>query len=138
MAHECFGPVSIVVSYDSEEELLLAADLFDGQLAAAIHGEVSDAVAAQLVSRLRGRVGRLVWNAWPTGVVVSWATHHGGPYPATTNSMTSVGTSAVDRFLRPLCYQGFPDSLLPPALRSDNPWSLPRAVDAGQNSTERK
>jgi NADP-dependent aldehyde dehydrogenase len=74
--------------------------------------------------------GRLLWNEWPTGVTVSWAQQHGGPYPATTTpTTTSVGTAAVERFLRPVAWQGFPDALLPEALREANPWQLPRRTD---------
>jgi NADP-dependent aldehyde dehydrogenase len=79
---------------------------------------------------LAERVGRVVWNGWPTGVSVTYAQHHGGPYPATTSvQATSVGTAAIDRFLRPITYQGAPEAVLPPALREDNPWHLPRRVD---------
>jgi NADP-dependent aldehyde dehydrogenase len=68
-------------------------------------------------------VGRAVWNGWPTGVSVTYAQHHGGPYPATTSvQTTSVGTAAIDRFLRPVTYQGAPEAVLPLALREDNPW----------------
>ena len=85
---------------------------------------------ATLMDVLTERVGRVVWNGWPTGVSVTYAQHHGGPYPATTSvQTTSVGTSAIDRFLRPVTYQDAPDDVLPPALREDNPWRLPRRVD---------
>ena len=74
--------------------------------------------------------GRLLWNYWPTGVTVSWAQQHGGPYPATTApTTTSVGTAAIDRFLRPVAWQGFPDTLLPPPIQEANPWHLPRRTD---------
>ena len=73
---------------------------------------------------------RVVWKGWPTGVSVTYAQHHGGPYPATTSvQTTSVGTAAIDRFLRPVTYQGAPEAVLPPALRQDNPWHLPRRVN---------
>jgi len=72
----------------------------------------------------------VLWNGWPTGVSVTYAQQHGGPYPATTSSTTtSVGTAAVRRFLRPVAYQNLPDSLLPPALQEDNPWGITRRVD---------
>jgi NADP-dependent aldehyde dehydrogenase len=127
---ECFGPGALVVSYASEEELLAAARAFDGQLTATIHGSGQEPVSSALLEALTERVGRVVWNGWPTGVSVTYAQHHGGPYPATTSvQTTSVGTAAIDRFLRPVTYQDAPAELLPPALREDNPWHLPRRVD---------
>jgi NADP-dependent aldehyde dehydrogenase len=127
---ECFGPAAIVVSYGSAEELLAAARVFDGQLTATIHGSGEEPVTSPLLDLLTERVGRVVWNGWPTGVSVTYAQHHGGPYPATTSvQTTSVGTSAIDRFLRPVTYQDAPDDVLPPALKEDNPWRLPRRVD---------
>jgi NADP-dependent aldehyde dehydrogenase len=130
MTQECFGPAAIVVSYGSEEELLAAARVFDGQLTATIHGSEQEPVTSTLIDVLAERVGRVVCNGWPTGVSVSYAQHHGGPYPATTAiQTTSVGTSAIDRFLRPVTYQDAPNDVLPPVLQEDNPWRLPRRVD---------
>ena len=130
MTQECFGPAALVVSYSSGEELLAAARAFDGQLTATIHGSGQEPVTSTLVDVLSERVGRVVWNGWPTGVSVTYAQHHGGPYPATTSiQTTSVGTAAIDRFLRPVTYQDVPGDVLPPALREDNPWGLPRRVD---------
>lgn len=130
MTQECFGPAALVVSYGSEEELLAAARVFDGQLTATIHGSGHEPVVSTLMEVLSERAGRVVWNGWPTGVSVTYAQHHGGPYPATTSvQTTSVGTAAIDRFLRPVTYQDAPDDVLPPALREDNPWRLPRRVD---------
>jgi NADP-dependent aldehyde dehydrogenase len=83
-----------------------------------------------LLQRLTQKVGRLIINGFPTGVEVSYAMQHGGPYPATTDSRTtSVGTAAMSRFARPLCYQGFPDDLLPDALKNANPLNIWRLVD---------
>ena len=130
LIQECFGPAAIVVSYGSEEELLAAARVFEGQLTATIHGSGQEPVSAPLRDVLSERVGRVVWNGWPTGVSVTYAQHHGGPYPATTSiQTTSVGAAAIDRFLRPVTYQDAPDDVLPPALQEDNPWRLPRRVD---------
>jgi NADP-dependent aldehyde dehydrogenase len=130
LTQECFGPAALVVSYSSEDELLAAARVFDGQLTATIHGSGQEPVTSALLDVLTERVGRVVWNGWPTGVSVSYAQHHGGPYPATTSvQTTSVGTAAIDRFLRPVTYQEAPDDVLPPALQEDNPWRLPRRVD---------
>jgi NADP-dependent aldehyde dehydrogenase len=127
---ECFGPASLVVRYADDGELLAAASALDGQLAAAVHGQETDAVVPALLARLTDRAGRVLWNGWPTGVSVTAAMQHGGPYPATTAPLhTSVGTAAILRFLRPVCYQSVPDHLLPPALREDNPLGIARAVD---------
>ena len=125
---ECFGPTVLVASYDSEDELLTVAEMIDGQLTATIVGEEGDRVLAPLMQALALKAGRLLWNAWPTGVSVTYAQHHGGPYPATTSpTITSVGTAAIARFLRPVAYQNFPQWLLPAALRDDT--TLPRLVD---------
>ncbi|ONK09684.1 aldehyde dehydrogenase (NADP(+)) [Streptomyces sp. MP131-18] len=127
---ECFGPAALVVTYTEESQLVALAGALDGQLTATIVGEDDDAVAPELVRLLADRAGRVLWNQWPTGVSVTYAQQHGGPYPATTApTTTSVGTAAISRFLRPVAYQGFPDHLLPDALKETNPESLPRLVD---------
>jgi NADP-dependent aldehyde dehydrogenase len=127
---ECFGPTSLVVGYGDDEELLAGAEAFDGQLTATVHGEETDAVVPALMAVLGARAGRVIWNGWPTGVSVTWAMEHGGPYPATTAPLhTSVGTAAIHRFLRPVSFQSVPDRFLPPALREANPLSIPRRVD---------
>jgi NADP-dependent aldehyde dehydrogenase len=127
---ECFGPTVLVVAYSDEAELLDVARAIDGQLTATIVGEPDDEVAPELVRRLAGKAGRLLWNQWPTGVSVTYAQQHGGPYPATTSpTTTSVGTAAIGRFLRPVAYQGFPSQLLPEVLRGEGPVGVPRRVD---------
>ncbi|MDT0444764.1 aldehyde dehydrogenase (NADP(+)) [Streptomyces johnsoniae] len=127
---ECFGPAALVVTYAEESQLVALAGALDGQLTATIVGEDDDAVAPELVRLLADRAGRVLWNQWPTGVSVTYAQQHGGPYPATTApTTTSVGTAAISRFLRPVAYQGFPEHLLPDALKEANPESLPRLVD---------
>lgn len=130
---ECFGPTSVVVEYDGPEGALAAAAELRGQLTATIHAEDHEAAAvAPLARLLRDRAGRLVWNGWPTGVAVSRAMHHGGPFPATTHAEhTSVGGTALRRFSRPVVYQDYPAALLPPALQHDNPLGLLRRVDGG-------
>ncbi|WP_179956930.1 aldehyde dehydrogenase (NADP(+)) [Amycolatopsis anabasis] len=128
---ECFGPASLVVTYSGQAELRKLLDDLEPGLTATVHAEESevDEVRA-LLPALTRLAGRLLWNDWPTGVTVSWAQQHGGPYPATTApTTTSVGAAAIDRFLRPVAWQGFPDVLLPPALREANPWQLPRRID---------
>ncbi|WP_426998109.1 aldehyde dehydrogenase family protein [Pseudarthrobacter sp. N5] len=126
---ECFGPTAVVVAYDDESQLPGIAESFEGQLTATIHGTDS-CQAAGLVEILTRKAGRVLWNQWPTGVSVTYAQQHGGPYPATTAAgSTSVGTAAIERFLRPVAYQGFPQHLLPEALREENLLGVPRLVD---------
>jgi NADP-dependent aldehyde dehydrogenase len=127
---ECFGPTAIIVTYANQDELLAAAGAFDGQLTASVQGEADDAIGRSLVRLLTPSVGRLLWNGWPTGVSVTYAMQHGGPYPATTASgFTSVGTTSIERFLRPVSYQGVPNDILPPEVLDDNPWGVPQRVD---------
>ena len=129
---ECFGPVSIVVEYADESELFAGVEAFGGNLTATIHGEAdADAdLAAKLLPLLGDRAGRVIWNGWPTGVAVTWAMQHGGPFPATVGSNdTSVGVTAARRFQRPVSYQDTPDPLLPASLRTTNPLGLTRRLD---------
>jgi NADP-dependent aldehyde dehydrogenase len=126
---ECFGPTAVVVAYDDESQLPQIAETFEGQLTATIHGTDFCQVDG-LVEILARKAGRVLWNQWSTGVSVTYAQQHGGPYPATTAAgSTSVGTAAIERFLRPVAYQGFPQHLLPEALREENPLGVPRLVD---------
>jgi len=122
VATEVFGPFTVIVLAETEEEILACARALEGQLTATLHATEADLAALEpLVSILEQKAGRLVFNAFPTGVEVSSAMNHGGPWPATSDvRFTSVGTAAILRFARPVCYQGFPQSLLPPALRDKN------------------
>jgi NADP-dependent aldehyde dehydrogenase len=131
LREEIYGPVSILVDCRDPSELLAVAKAMHGHLTATILGTAEElAQHAELVRVLESRVGRLIWNGFPTGLEVGPATHHGGPYPATTDPrFTSVGTAAVQRFARPLCFQDFPDEALPPALRDGNPLGIWRLVD---------
>ena len=117
---ECFGPTSIIVEYENLDEALAGARAFEGNLTATVHAEPGEEdFARPLLRELQDRAGRLVWNGWPTGVAVSWAQHHGGPYPATTAPLhTSVGMTAIRRYLRPVAYQDVPQGLLPEVLRN--------------------
>jgi acyl-CoA reductase-like NAD-dependent aldehyde dehydrogenase len=117
LRHEHFGPVTIVVRCDAGD-MDDAAAQFDGQLTATIHADDADMTWAKgLLPTLVEKAGRIVWNGYPTGVAVVPAMHHGGPYPASTNSLhTSVGTTAIRRFLRPVVFQNLPASLLPKGL----------------------
>ncbi|WP_406050243.1 aldehyde dehydrogenase (NADP(+)) [Kribbella sp. NBC_00889] len=128
---ECFGPVSIVVEYSGVEELRAAVEAFDGNLTATLHAESSDTeLAAELLPLLTARAGRVLWNGWPTGVAVSWAQHHGGPFPSTVGSIhTSVGVTAARRFQRPVAYQDTPDAVLPDVLKDANPSGISRRVN---------
>lgn len=129
LQREMFGPASVVVLAQSPAEQLAIAGLIGGQLTATVHGEPGEDVSA-LVETLSAHAGRVLWNGWPTGVTVSYAQQHGGPFPATTApATTSVGTAAIARFLRPVTYQDLPEESLPPSLRSDNPWGIVRRVD---------
>ena len=116
---ECFGPTTIVVDAPDDADLVCAARTFTGELTASIHCGDDDKVVPQLISILMSRVGRIVFNGWPTGVAVTEAMSHGGPYPATTApTSTSVGTAAVDRFLRLVALQDMPAAYLPEPLRT--------------------
>ena len=128
LRQEMFGPASVVVEYTDESELPALAGLLEGQLTTTLQAEEDDDVAG-LAARLTAISGRVLWNGWPTGVTVSYAQHHGGPYPATTSATTSVGTAAIRRFLRPVAYQSFPASRLPAPLQDANPWRVPQRVD---------
>jgi NADP-dependent aldehyde dehydrogenase len=128
LRQEMFGPASLVVQYSDESELAALAGLLEGQLTTTLQAEAGDDIA-ELAGRLADISGRLLWNGWPTGVTVSYAQHHGGPYPATTSGTTSVGTAAIRRFLRPVAYQSFPQPRLPEPLQDANPWNVPQRVD---------
>jgi NADP-dependent aldehyde dehydrogenase len=132
LREECFGPLTVVVR-TPVPELVRAATSVPAGLAAALHigaGGEDDALAEALLPPLTERFGRILFDGFPTGVAVSWAQQHGGPYPATTSPLTtSVGARAIDRFLRPVAFQDVPDRLLPERLRDGNPWRLPRRVD---------
>jgi len=131
LEEEVFGPTTLVVLADEKADLLRIANQLSGHLTASLFGTPTDLANHQsLVTSLTRKVGRLIFNAFPTGVEVSNAMVHGGPYPATTAvQSTSVGTAAIRRFSRPICYQGFPAAALPPALKDENPEGLLRLVD---------
>ncbi len=131
LKQEVFGPCTLAVVCASREEMLRVARSFTGELSATVHGEASELREyADLIAVLERRVGRLVFNGFPTGVEVCPAMNHGGPYPATTDiHFTSVGTAAIYRFARPICYQNCPDDRLPDELKSANPLGIWRTVD---------
>ena len=123
LQEEVFGPAAILVEAQGTEELVAVAKNLEGQLTATLHGTPEDlAKAAELIAILEPKAGRLLVNGFPTGVEVCPSMHHGGPYPATTDErFTSVGTAAILRFVRPVCYQNFPQAALPPELQDSNP-----------------
>ena len=131
LAQEHFGPFAVIVRCEGPARMVEAARALEGSLTATVHAEAADLDAVRpLVDELRRRAGRLIWNGYPTGVAVTAAMMHGGPYPATTSSLhTSVGTAAIARWLRPVAFQSYPAGLLPPALRDENPLGLVRLVD---------
>jgi len=131
LAHEVFGSSSILVKCATVEEMIATIADLEGQLTATLQMEESDqADAARLLPTLSRKVGRVLANGWPTGVEVTHAMVHGGPFPSTSDGRsTSVGTLAMMRFLRPVCYQDVADAVLPPALQAANPWKLNRRVE---------
>ncbi|MYX17653.1 aldehyde dehydrogenase family protein [Streptomyces sp. SID8374] len=131
LQEEAFGAASTVVVCRDPDQLTEVADALRGQLTATVHhGEGDGPVAAELLPVLEDTAGRVLFDGWPTGVEVSHAMVHGGPFPATSDGRTtSVGTLALRRFLRPVCYQNLPAGLLPPELSDANPYGLPRRTD---------
>jgi NADP-dependent aldehyde dehydrogenase len=128
---EVFGPFSVIVGYPAATDLAaVVADLFPGNLTVTVHlgsGERDGTVGAMLAGLAR-HAGRVIVDGWPTGVAVTPAMQHGGPWPATTADATSVGTAAIRRFLRAVAFQNVPAALMPPAISDANPWSVPRTV----------
>jgi NADP-dependent aldehyde dehydrogenase len=120
-----------VVTGRSKEDVERIARSLEGHLTATVHGTPEDLEEYRdLIDILQQKVGRLIFNGFPTGIEPCNAVHHGGPYPATTDARTtSIGTAAIERFVRPVCFQDFPQPALPPELRDDNPRNIWRLVD---------
>jgi 2,5-dioxopentanoate dehydrogenase len=131
LEHEIFGPTTLIIRYSDSEELATVTRQLEGQLTATLQGTEADIKAfGELISVLESKAGRLIVNGFPTGVEVCHAMVHGGPYPATSDSRhTSVGTQAIYRFVRPVCYQDFPQAALPAELKDENPLGILRLVD---------
>ncbi|WP_420387065.1 aldehyde dehydrogenase (NADP(+)) [Roseivirga sp.] len=131
LQHEVFGPSTLLVNSSGKEDILNFARNLEGHLTATLFGTEADlAEYAELIDILEQKVGRIIFNSFPTGVEVCHSMVHGGPFPATTAPQTtSVGTAAIKRFARPVCYQGFPQSALPEALKDENPLGIWRLVD---------
>jgi len=128
---EIFGPATLFVRHSSRDQVLAIARSLEGHLTATIHGTEQDMHDfADLIAILETKVGRLVFNGFPTGVEVTHAMVHGGPYPSTSDGRsTSVGSRAIFRFTRLVCYQGFPDSALPDEMKDANPLGIWRMLD---------
>jgi NADP-dependent aldehyde dehydrogenase len=131
LAQEIFGPTTVVVGYQDRKQLLAVAEQLEGHLTATLQADESElGDYADLIDILSRKVGRLILNAYPTGVEVCHAMVHGGPFPATSDGRsTSVGSQAIFRFTRLVCYQSFPDAALPDELKSSNPLGIMRMVD---------
>jgi 2,5-dioxopentanoate dehydrogenase len=131
LASEVFGPETLLINYSKKDQILEAARGLHGHLTATVHGTEQDVVEfSELVAILENKVGRIIYNGYPTGLELCDATVHGGPYPASTDSRsTSVGTLAIFRFARPVCYQDFPDVALPDELKNENSLGIWRMVD---------
>ncbi len=131
LQREVFGPCSIVGACRDREAMLRFARQLEGQLTASIHGTTEDLLEyGELVHILERKVGRIIFNGFPTGIEVCPSMHHGGPYPAATHSFfTSIGTGSIYRFVRPVCYQGFPDEALPELIKNFNTRGCTRLID---------
>ena len=131
LADEIFGPDAILVHCNATHDYLRAARALSGHLTAAIFGDEDDLTAnRELIQILEQKAGRLIVNGFPTGVEVTHAMVHGGPYPSTSDPrFTSVGSLAIYRFARPVCFQNFPQALLPPELQDGNPLRIRRLRD---------
>jgi alpha-ketoglutaric semialdehyde dehydrogenase len=131
LSDEIFGPTTLLVSYTNDEQLLALTGSLEGQLTATVHGTEKDLLANRaLLKILETKAGRLLFNGFPTGVEVCHSMVHGGPYPATSDGRsTSVGTRAIFRFTRQVCFQSFPNVALPDELKDDNPLDIWRLVD---------
>lgn len=131
LTEELFGPCTLLVRYHDHAQLLTLAQALRGQLTATLHGtEIELLNYADLIAILEQKAGRVLLNGFPTGVEVCDAMIHGGPYPATSDSrFTSVGTQAIFRFARPVCYQNFPDAALPEELKDENPLGIWRRIN---------
>ncbi|NNF22076.1 MAG: aldehyde dehydrogenase family protein, partial [Saprospiraceae bacterium] len=129
--NEVFGPFTLLVSCENDTEFLKVAECLHGQLTCTIYGNEDEIVEEdQLAEILTTKCGRLIYNGVPTGVEVSHAMHHGGPFPSSSNGMyTSVGTAAIDRFARTVCFQNAPVKLLPDAIKPGNPLNIWRTVN---------
>lgn len=131
LRREVFGPFSLIIKCKNTKEMMEVAQVIEGQLTTTLIGTESEiSREGELIDALQEICGRFILNGVPTGVTVCWAMHHGGPYPATTDSrFTSVGPDGIRRFTRPICFQNWPDTLLPDELKDGNPLKIWRMVN---------
>ena len=130
LREECFGPLALVIRYADHQQLTRALRATDPALTFSVFAAPGDEDAPWLLELAETKAGRVIVNSFPTGVGVSWSMQHGGPWPATTSSSTtSVGAASIDRWTRPVTFQGVPADLLPEALRDDNPLGVPQRID---------
>ncbi|WP_031955007.1 aldehyde dehydrogenase family protein, partial [Acinetobacter baumannii] len=131
LQEEIFGPTTVIIEVEDKAQLIQALQSMNGQLTVTLIADEADLTEfADVVPVLEEKAGRLLINGYPTGVEVCDAMVHGGPSPATSDARgTSVGTLAIDRYLRPVCYQNYPQSLLPEALKDSNPLQILRLVN---------
>jgi NADP-dependent aldehyde dehydrogenase len=127
LLEEHFGPTTVVITCNESQYIEIASSL-QGQLTATIQGTDADK-PAELLSVLKEKAGRVIWNGFPTGVAVTSAMNHGGPWPSSSSHTTSVGTDAIYRFMRPVAYQGFAQSVLPEPLQDSNSWAVPQDIN---------
>jgi len=137
LEEEIFGPYTLTIMANNKTELLKIAQNLKGHLTATLHATEEDLKNyTDLITILERKVGRLIINGFPTGVEVCHSMVHGGPFPATTNSRsTSVGTAAITRFTRPVCYQNFPNDILSDELKDENPLRIWRLVNGERNNS---
>ena len=128
---EVFGPFTLLVKCSSSTQMAEVVAKLEGQLTGTMMATENDLSSnGDIIQALQNKVGRILFNGVPTGVEVCPSMHHGGPFPSTTNpKYTSVGTDAIHRFMRPICYQSWPQAALPDALKNDNPLGIWRTVD---------
>ena len=138
LMEELFGPVSTLVSCGDLDDMIGIAEKLEGSLSMTVHGSEEDLKAYKpLIKILQRKAGRLIFNGYPVGIEVCHSMHHGGPYPATSHSyFTSIGTRCIQRFVRPVCYQDWPNSQLPLALQNENPRGVWRMINGHQTRDE--
>ena len=127
LLEEHFGPTSVIITVKESEFAQIASELH-GQLTATIHGTTGDKID-ELLQILSHKAGRVIWNGFPTGVAVTEAMQHGGPWPSSSSHTTSVGIDAIYRFMRPVSYQSFAQDVLPKPLQDSNPWKVEQRIN---------
>ncbi|MDO9398766.1 MAG: aldehyde dehydrogenase (NADP(+)), partial [Herbiconiux sp.] len=128
LAEECFGPVAVIARYRDDAHAAALLGALPGALTGSLFLEPDDTGVPAARAAISARVGRILYDQYPTGVAVAWAQNHGGPWPSTDSVHTSVGATSIRRYLRPVAWQNAPESELPPELR-DGPADIPRRVD---------